>query len=139
MIVRTVNKMTEYHVVWPSAEQLEKARAEGAEEAWTFRNKAIWEMDSDEYRWYVHSPKIYADMTYAEAKAEFAKWKAAHKWEPKVGDIVECYGERRVLLQIIGDSAYVMRKTGSCGYCELENMSPTGEHIDLSPISKVLK
>lgn len=131
--------MTEYHVVWPSAEQLEKARAEGAEEAWTFRNKAIWDMDSDEYRWYVHSPKIYADMTYAEAKSEFEKWKKRGRWEPRVGDVVTCCGEYGLLLRIIDDSYGVMCTGDGCEYVNLKDMSPTGEHIDLSPISKVLK
>lgn len=118
----------EHHVVAPSEEQLAKARAEGAEEAWEFV-LATDEWDED----------IRCYDTYAEAKAEFEKCKAVQKWEPKVGDVVSFCGEKGILLEIIGDSAYVMWTNEGCGYCALKDMSPTGEHVDLSPILEVLK
>lgn len=103
-------------------------RAAGAEEAWEFV-LATDEWDED----------IRCYDTYAEAKAEFEKCKAVQKWEPKVGDVVSRCGEKGILLEIIGDSAYVMWTNEGCGYCALKDMSPTGEHVDLSPILEVLK
>ena len=75
----------EYRFVGSSAEQLAKARAEGAEEAWSFRNKIIFDKKSDEFKWYDTAVKSFSESTYAETKAAFEKWKAAQKWEPKVG------------------------------------------------------
>ena len=100
---------------------------------------ALFNSKSEEFRWYSTYHKSISEMTYAEAKAEFEKWEAGPKWEPKVGDGVSCYGEKGILLEIIGDSAYVMWKNEGCGYCELKDMSPTGEHVDISPIFEVLK
>lgn len=129
----------EHHVVEPSEEQLSKARAEGAEEAWEFM-KAIDCSPSEEYSWYMQAPKGYYEMSYTEAKADFERWKADHKWEPKVGDaVVSCYGEKGILLEIIGDNAYVMWKHEGCGYCEVADLTPTGKHIDISPIFEAMK
>ena len=133
------NERVEHHVVEPSEEQLAKARAEGAEEAWSFRTKAIFDDKSVEFKWHGAGVKPFSELTYAETKAAFERWKAEQEWEPKVGDVVSCCGEKGILLEIIGDSAYVMWKNEGCGYCELKDMSPTGEYVDVSPIFEVLK
>lgn len=138
-----VNKeRVEHHVVEPSAEQLAKARADGAEEVWTFFRKVYFDENSLEYKWDSEVFGVFdCYSTYAEARAAFEAWKAEQEkpWEPKVGDVVSCYGEKGILLEIIGDSAYVMWKNEGCGYCELKDMSPTGEYVDVSPIFEVLK
>ena len=137
--IKVVDRFYDGEDVEPIAERLAKARAEGSEEAWTFRNMITYSHSSKEGEWYKQNTKSCCEMTYAEAKVDFERWKAEHEWEPKVGDVVTCFGEQGVLLQIIGDSAYVMWKNEGCGYCELKNMSPTGEHVDISPIFEVLK
>lgn len=88
----TERKIVEHHVAEPDEEQLAKARAEGAEEAWEFRNKTIYKtiygQSSKEFEWYKQSTKACYEMTYAEAKAAFEAWKKRRQWEPMVGDVV---------------------------------------------------
>lgn len=120
----------EHHVVEPSTEQLAKARAEGAEEAWEFV-LATDEWDED----------IRCYDTYAEAKAEFEKWEAEHKWEPKVGDEV-------MQGQFIGvvstdpnenGEVGVWWISGGGGWKDIADLTPTGKQIDLNQIFEVLK
>ena len=122
-------------------DEIEKARAEGAEEACAFRNRAMQEPTSEEFRWYSAEPKSFLQMAYAEAKEDFEKWKkGTQKWEPKVGDIVEWDDEQGIILEVTThQNAYVLWLNDGVDLCHIEDMTPTGRHVDLSNVLKVLE
>lgn len=128
-------------VVEQSAEQLAKARAEGAEEAWAFIRR-IYTVDtnSKEFLWYKGNEAAYWRFpTYAEAKADFEKWKAAKTWEPKAGDVVACCGQEGVVLEVGKTCAYVLWLHDGISPCEIKDMDMTGKSVDLSQIFEAMQ
>ena len=131
----------EHHVVEPSAEQLSKARAAGAEEAWEFI-QSVNKRRTLEYQWDMKREGLVyiRHDTCAEAKQAFEEWKA-EEWEPKVGDVV-------MQGQFIGvvstdpnknGEVGVWWNTGGGGWEDIADLTPIDGHVDLNPIFEALK
>ena len=121
-----------------------------AEEVWTFISNTVtpntperaWDKDTDNSIGYGSVWKKFD--TYAEARAAFEAWKKRGQWEPMVGDVVRskrienCFGAIIDGKHSNGEVG-VWWKFGEGANVPVDDLEPTGRHVDLSNILRVLE
>ena len=121
-----------------------------AEEVWTFISNTVtpntpereWDTDTDKSIGYGNVWEKFD--TYAEAKAAFEAWQKRCQWEPMVGDVVRLKSIISAPGVIVGvltedNKVPVWWMGGGQEYLSVECLEPTGHHVDLSNIFKVLE
>jgi len=120
-----------------------------AEEVWTFISNTVtpntperaWDTDTDKSIGYGNVWEKFD--TYAEARAAFEAWKKRGQWEPIAGDVVRLRDSTIVgvitgFINPLGNYQ-LWANTGKGYNFSLDELEPTGRHVDLSNIFKVLE
>lgn len=121
-----------------------------AEEVWRFLD-AIHQVDSPERAWDKDTDNSIGQGyvwekfdTYAEARATFESWKKRGQWEPMAGDVVRLRlitSDPGVIVGVLTEDkkVHVWWKGIGQAYLSVEDLEPTGRHVDIAPILKVLE
>lgn len=120
-----------------------------AEEVWRFLDaihqvvspERAWDKETDNSIGYGYVWEKFD--TYAEAKAAFEAWKKRGQWEPMAGDVVRLRNSTIVGIitgyrNSLGNHQIWSSNTGAYSF-PLRELEPTGRHVDLSNILKVLE